>query len=286
MEAGQGQVAKPGGSKKASKTKTFPFLRMPTELQWRVWSLFCPELTVRPFVLYFLIDEHYGEVEGTGPLSENTASVRKVLAVHQGSRQFALRALPDTLAFGGGFHLVRFRKERDVVRLGTDDSGPLKGDVPGFRFIPRFSEFVVNLVIASGSTNNAIAAEWLKLYCCLPNLRVLYDEIISYDDGDLGELTWCQSAFVHRALGGMNFGCICFPDLLRHRHYAKRHVRTDKFPAGVDVMTWAQWRAKDANKSEGCLCILTEKNLDHLGNIKMWPLVWAQNAHPDGSSPW
>ncbi|MBE3042420.1 hypothetical protein IMZ48_07540 [Candidatus Bathyarchaeota archaeon] len=188
--------------------------------------------------------------------------------------------MPDTLAFGGGFKLVRFKKERDLVRIALDDSKGRARDAPGFRLIPGFSESVVNLCV---SDNNILSTKWLKFYCCLPNLKFLYDQIVAYESRDLEQLPWCQSDFVHRVVDHGDDETCCWPDILRHRDYARRHVKTDRFPVGVDVMSWAQWRAKKNDNPARCPCSLTEQNLDHLGNIKLWPLVWSTDLDVDGT---
>lgn len=238
---------------------------MPPELQWNVWSNFCPELTSQAFVLNFIFDDDDGKVKKTGGLSTCTATMRAVLAVHQDSRQFALKFLPDTLAFGGGFDLVRFRKERDLVMIEAKEK---ESPIP--RVIPGFSEFVVNLVLLY--SENMYTKKWLKVYCHFPNLRVLYDRIDTEGIAP-GELVWYKSDCTHSAReGGLE---LChWPDLVHHRHYARRHLQAPNVPAGIDILTWALWEARKSDGLDACRCEFTDQDLDHLGNVEVWPLVF------------
>lgn len=261
----------------------FPnFLRFPTELQWNVWSIFCPELTSQPFVLNFLCDD--GKVKKASGLSTCTVAMRAVLAVHQESRHFALGALPDTLNFGGGFDLVRFRKERDVVIIESDEFNEWAKGSPIPRIIPGFSESVVNLLLLFYN-DDMYTKKWLKTYCHFPNLRVLYDATRIEDHSD-EEMAWCGSNYVHSAMDHMAMETCNWPDLIYHRHYARRHVQSPQAPAGVDVMTWALWKARKAGGLDVCQCFFTKQDLDHLGHVKVWPLVFGNSsswADQDGS---
>ncbi|KAL2107403.1 hypothetical protein VUR80DRAFT_5279 [Thermomyces stellatus] len=145
-----------------------PFLRLHTELQWNVRTIVCPELAFQPLLVDSGIDDT-GKITQSNWLQDHTATVRTVLAVHQYPRRIALTALLDTLAFGDGFDAVRFRKERDVVMLSIDPDARRVKEFPNFRIMPSFSDAVVNLVLCAES--DIFTMKWLKLYCCLPNLR-------------------------------------------------------------------------------------------------------------------
>ena len=245
------------------------FLRLPTELRWSIWSHFCPELAFQPLLLKFDINEDNGNIRNGPTLESVTATVRTVLAVHQDSRLFALKVLPDTLSFGGGYDLVRFHKERDVVVIVADFDLPPKRD-SGLRLVPGFSEFVVNLMMQA--EGKLLEIKWLQFYCCFPNLKVLFQEKFLRDKPGDEDPSWYQSNLVHHYTDE-SYIVHCWPNLTHHRDYARRHIQSEEFPVGIGVAEWALWNVEDSAQTVICPCVLTEHELDHLAGIKLWPMI-------------
>lgn len=123
-----------------SSARTFhKFNELPTELRYRIWELFCPDLTAPARLYEFDICSQQlsptprdVKVYPGMTTASVTRKIRKVLAVNQESRNLVLRALPDTL----DFHILpheemmlrgeesreppsslRFRKDTDIVYL-------------------------------------------------------------------------------------------------------------------------------------------------------------------------
>jgi hypothetical protein len=103
---------------------SFPqFMRLPIELRYHIWGLFCPDLTAKSRVFEFLVggqthssrfSKQFFVLESPF-LDQQTAATRAVLATHHESRALVLRKLPDALRFRGGECVVRFDKDNDVV---------------------------------------------------------------------------------------------------------------------------------------------------------------------------
>lgn len=258
-----------GRRKKPFELTTFhPFLRLPTVLQWIIWTVVCPELSFSPLVLNFYL-RYPGRISKGNCLEDNTARVRSVSTIHRCSRRLAVAALPDTLAFGNGSDLVRFRKERDVVMVDINFYVDSIEVYPNWHVNPGFSDAVVNLAVYLEP--DMVTMMLLKMYCCFPNLRTLYqaNDLEGYFLGEQ-EVAWCQSDLIYRS-GRSNI--FYWPDLLRHHKYARRHVRAANFPVGVDVLGWAQWCREKDGKPAIYPCFFAPQELDHLEKIQLWPLV-------------
>ena len=269
MEADEDQLAKSGGLDNAPGASTFPrFLHLPGELQWKVWSFFCLETTAEPsepYLLGFIFDTEIGRIFEGDALVRTTAASRALLAINQDSRQFALRALPDTLAIRGGESLIRFRRERDVVII-VDVNKDWRYNCEQYPYISGFFDQVVNLLIP-----------WylyspMGLYRQLPNLKVVY-HLYNPKYYDLHDLAWCFSDSIHRSKSlNLPDTTVYWPDLVYHREDAKKNIPGDKFPAGVNLFKTAE-KIEESNGSEDELDFLTAKDRKHLKRVRVWPMV-------------
>ncbi|KAK4206630.1 hypothetical protein QBC37DRAFT_434670 [Rhypophila decipiens] len=115
----------------------FPqFKRLPIELRYRIWELFCPEILAKgrvyPFTPQKISDPESGEYRmqlvPDVHLGMMTESSRAALAVDSESRRFATAAFPDILCFQGG--TLRFNKGKDIILINRPDSYyPLESDL-------------------------------------------------------------------------------------------------------------------------------------------------------------
>ncbi|KAM7217098.1 hypothetical protein V8F06_007497 [Rhypophila decipiens] len=115
----------------------FPqFKRLPIELRYRIWELFCPEILAKgrvyPFTPQKISDPESGEsrmqLVPDVHLGMMTESSRAALAVDSESRRFATAAFPDILYFQGG--TLRFNKGKDIILINRPASYyPLESDL-------------------------------------------------------------------------------------------------------------------------------------------------------------
>ncbi|KAG6045257.1 hypothetical protein E4U17_000238 [Claviceps sp. LM77 group G4] len=108
--------------------RAFPqFVQLPPELRHRIWELYCPDLSGKPRILQFTVEENHAPTEPSErftlmtkrSLACQTKSLRAMLSTHRESRSIVVRTFPDELALdkGSKHAVVRFRKETDVVFL-------------------------------------------------------------------------------------------------------------------------------------------------------------------------
>ncbi|KAM7187708.1 hypothetical protein V8F33_011092 [Rhypophila sp. PSN 637] len=125
----------------------FPqFKRLPIELRYRIWELFCPEILAKGRVYPFKPQKvDYPESDSGEEfrmqlvphvhLGMMTESSRAALAVDSESRGFATAAFPDILCFQGA--TLRFNKGKDIILIdhpALDSQGvcryyPLESDL-------------------------------------------------------------------------------------------------------------------------------------------------------------
>ena len=265
MEADEDQLAKSGSIDNTPSASTFHrFLHLPGELQWKVWSFFCPETTSKPYLLGFIFNISTGEIFEGDALARTTVASRALLAINHDSRQYALRKLPDTLAIRGGTGLIRFRQHRDIVILVdvSKDWGNHEPD-PTWPPVPGFFDSVVNLLMP----NFLYATRYLDLYCALPNLKVLY-HICNPERYSPQDLAWCFSDSTNRSMSlNMPATAVYWPDLVCHPEDAVNNIPANKFPANVNVWKTA-WKIHAWEMEE-----YTKKDRKHLRGIKVWPMV-------------
>ncbi|KAK3299704.1 uncharacterized protein B0H64DRAFT_389333 [Chaetomium fimeti] len=131
----------------------FPqFKRLPFELRYCIWEFFCPDLTAKPRVLCFQLNQHHRRdgskylVPVEGPfLDQQTTPARAMLAVHRESRQLIEKVFPDSLSFGSEA-VVRFNAESDIVYLQSRHSSMVL-DLDAMPQLPGFGEHIYHLAV-------------------------------------------------------------------------------------------------------------------------------------------
>ncbi|KAG6124258.1 hypothetical protein E4U12_008412 [Claviceps purpurea] len=226
--------------------RAFPqFVQLPPELRHHIWKLYCPDLSGKPRILQFTVEEDYAPIEPSERLTlttnvvmaNQTKSLRAMLSTHHESRSIAVRVFPDELALDMGSRraVVRFRKETDVVFLLD-----LWLDV---NYIPpNFATQVQNLAIGAVQENyeeNTYYDETLRpvvpaVKGILPNLKRLYSlwPVVICGTKNLGN--WCVTEYVHEYmlenhqpmtnLGECTQSLFCWPDLDAHPDFARSNV--------------------------------------------------------------
>jgi hypothetical protein len=196
------------------ETHSFPqFTRLPIELRYRIWECFCPDLAAKGRVYSFPTEylSNYRSnarpglgVMARGMLKQQTEPARRVLAVHRESRQLALKALPDTLAFDRETcdekGLVRFYSKRDIVHVDNIDelvdweAQHLDGHPP----FSGFGEHIRNLAISVNTlcefgSSQYFARQYSALFSRLfPNVEKVFYVTIPHDHAP-EHLRWCLS---------------------------------------------------------------------------------------------
>ncbi|KAG7284618.1 hypothetical protein NEMBOFW57_009223 [Staphylotrichum longicolle] len=218
----------------------FPqFKRLPFELRHQIWEWFCPDLTAKSRVYWFHAlwtrrrSGRYDMVVGEGPLLEQqTRPARAMLAVHQESRQLALKAFPDTLSFDN-HGILRFNAARDVVFLDSTETMMLV--LEALPTIPGFSEHIRNLALEPPVLTD-LESRASDVFGGFENLKTVYYSIYP-NEHKPQQVQWCTSDKVNRysvatfeeqpGLGEDGQHLFCWPDVENHRHFADAEVPLD-----------------------------------------------------------
>ena len=223
-------------TKETSEQTFHRFNHLPTELRYRIWELYCTDLTAPGRVYEFRIanlsivgnrNPHPKpsgyRVYDTENLKYCGCEARKVLAVNQESRNLALKAFPDTLDFRvtpydevstwseiskHRIASLRFRKETDVILLREtpewvwdQDGSAISGPDSAYE-LPNFGHVVQNLAICQ--TPEAIFwndrfDDIKQLMRHFPNLVNYYYLVPSYV-ADSRYMTWAVAPETTRHL--------------------------------------------------------------------------------------
>ncbi|KAK3306096.1 uncharacterized protein B0T15DRAFT_534319 [Chaetomium strumarium] len=187
----------------------FPqFTRLPIELRYRIWELFCPDLTAKGRVYSFPIDSprNYRSnapldlgVMAREMLKQQTEPARVTLAVHRESRQLALKAFPDTLSFDREScdekGLVRFDSKRDIVHVDNvdelvdDDEQHLYFNKPFSGFGEHIRNLAINMNTMCALGNSKYSALLTRFF---PNVETVFYVTIPHDH-EPEHLRWCFS---------------------------------------------------------------------------------------------
>ncbi|KAL2131511.1 hypothetical protein VTI74DRAFT_4932 [Chaetomium olivicolor] len=220
----------------------FPqFKRLPVELRHRIWEFFCPDLAVKSRVYWFQMVLHRrhwssGRQEVSpqiypGPLLEQqTRAARVMMAVHQESRELALKAFPDTLTLADKGQ-IRFHAQRDLVHVESTETVFLELDrLPSIR---GFSKQVRNLVVEPGVLTD-LESRSSALFDGFRNLQNVYYLITTPADHKPQNLRWCTSDKVKHyhfttweeqpGLGEDAQHMYCWPDLNKHLAFAEAEI--------------------------------------------------------------
>ncbi|SPO06401.1 uncharacterized protein DNG_09090 [Cephalotrichum gorgonifer] len=267
------------------------FSSLPPEIRWKIWEAYCPELGPQPLSLQIDIDPNVDEVRPGQWLFRQTLPVRRILSLSRDSRSYALKALPNTISLRKGRGIVRYSAQRDVIRLHpTIFAGP-RDEKFAWRPVTGFSDQVVSL------TFNLEAMPWKKMKAldffkfCLsfPRLRYIFTSAwgASYPEKNL---QWCASDYVHRVglklhqgddpAGGVEM-VYCWPSLPRHQRWAEGAIPLARFPRGESALReFLDFTNETLELMELTGVNLTEKELDQIREIRVWPLVARQGGVP------
>lgn len=188
-------------SEEPRKVHFFPqFKRLPLEMRLRIWELFCPDLLADARVYSFTAAHqwsgpHWTPLAPDVHLGELTEAARTVLAVHQESRDFALRAFPDTFFFPGG--VIPFNREKDIILLNN----PYRSEMEPFDPVSASQMRNVALRGRGGSLFEELSECWRALDALRDykgHLKNVYfvSESNLWDDGRL--LSWCALKTNHQ----------------------------------------------------------------------------------------
>ncbi|KAM7196879.1 hypothetical protein V8F20_006846 [Naviculisporaceae sp. PSN 640] len=183
----------------------FPqFKRLPIELRYRIWELFCPEILadrrVYPFcvrvVQHRISGERSTHISPDIHLDLMTESSRTVLAVHRESRELARRVFPDTLPFPGG--TLRFNKAKDVILMNEPDYRSIRRELTPLE--PSTMNQIRNIAFTSLSMTDYDFP--LQLWNKTPLLKFWEDPGMIYfrqlaDDERRHRLYWCGDKDQH-----------------------------------------------------------------------------------------
>jgi hypothetical protein len=220
----------------------FPqFKRLPFELRHQIWEWFCPDLTAKSRVYWFYAGVWNHNKPGRcrdmvvaeGPfLEQQTRPARAMSAVHQESRQLALRTFPDALSFDN-HAVLRFNAARDIVFLGSTEAVML--ELEALPRVPGFSENVQHLAIEPAVLND-LELRSSALFGAFENLKTVY-YTINPNEHRPQHLHWCTSDLVKRyslatfeeepGLGEDGEHVYCWPDVENHCDFADAEVPLD-----------------------------------------------------------
>jgi hypothetical protein len=194
-------VLSPTPSSGFGDPSSFPqFMQLPPEIRHEIWRLFCPDLVAKSRVFEFTISRSDGQgwikmpINAGNFLDQQTAALRAVLATHRESRALALRTLPDTLAFGDSYDVLRFNlrfnKERDIIRLSESpgvfpESARTCGFTHHIRHLALDAEF-------SEMPDPALRTYLGGLLRRYPNLEAVYLHVEARDC-ELAEMPWLKA---------------------------------------------------------------------------------------------
>jgi len=252
----------------------FPqFARLPFELQMKIWEAFCPDLTanVRLFDL-------------TGPnrefLRDRTFPVRAVMAVHQKSRQFALKSLPHSLSYTykeeGLF--IHFNRDKDIVIAPRPMDPQYEFSFINLPFlIPGLTDQIVNLAVPKPLPDHHMPRPGRsRVFPRLKNLFIMTAHVDYKND----MLRWCASDKA-RSYETTDIDCHedgeslyqvrwVWPDLDRHRDY---------FAHDMFVMLHCVWRTEGLRGYAASGIVeddagwLQHRVAEQLDKLPVWPLI-------------
>ncbi|KAM0347676.1 hypothetical protein ACHAPU_004690 [Fusarium lateritium] len=235
------------GLNHTSSTGSFSqFCRLPTELQYRIWELFCPELSARYRVLDFLIS--YGTMRHPDSatslvwtirdgiaLEDQTRNLRTIFAVHQASRALATNAFPNSLSIdaGTGDAIVAFNRNSDVILVNGLTCPPGKNVF----HLPEFASEIKNLALGGPDILDDLSGSDVPtLLNQFTQLESFYVSISS-TDCQKSTLGWCTSELVNHyrtqtyekqpGLGEDLQFLWCWPNLQRHPDFARFQIDRD-----------------------------------------------------------
>lgn len=254
------------GISSAKTTSSFPqFIRLPLELRYRVWELFCPDLTAkaRVYWLQYSTPSPYqppirppkSHPVYDGPLLDaQTRPARTMMAVHRESRQLALKALPDVLRFQPkGKAWLRFNARRDIIYLSNAEDFFAYEEIPR---IPGFTDQIRHLAVEVRVLAELGNLHTILLWATFPNLEAIYfaTEPVNHSPE---YLRWCTFKSSNQYLVEINADqdpwleepdmLYCWPDIKNHRDFAKKEINKKKLmedmvqKADIDI-TWASSR--------------------------------------------
>ncbi len=247
-----------------SETRSFPqFARLPFELRYRIWEYFCPDLTAKSRVYWLRLALSPALGRGVPPtfviqegpfVEQQTRAARAMLAVHQQSRQMALKAFPDTLPICGD-GLIRYSSVRDVVFMDCAEVVRYLGEFPP---LPGFADNIRHLTLEPAVLTTLEHREHMdSLFAAFGALETLY-YIVDPIDHKWRRLRWCAFDPVKRyflttvedetGLGEDGEHMYCWPDT-NHPAFAKPEIpleamADDLRSQGINsrLMRGAKWR--------------------------------------------
>jgi hypothetical protein len=247
----------------------FPqFKRLPFELRHRIWEFFCPDLTAKSRVFWFQAHYNHGSLRvsiGEGPfLEQQTRPARAMLALHRETRELALKAFPDTLAFGRD-SVVRFNSERDVVMLSSIE--PVMMDHLGaLPPLPGFGEHIRHLAV-NPDVLDSLGSRHSTLFGAFEHLKTVY-YLVHPAEHKPQHLRWCASDLIKHyfvttfeerpGLGEDGQYLYCWPDVENHRAFAEAEIPL----GGLADDLWAR---------EGALSI--DIKGANFNGAPIWPMV-------------
>jgi hypothetical protein len=261
----------------------FPqFKRLPPELRIRIWEFFCPDLTAESRLYWFRLHPVSHKPAMTvheGPfLEQQTRPTRTMLAVHQESRQLALKAFPDALSFRD-HSVLRFNSHKDIVlldarlppfRIETLAPRPTPFHIETLAHIPGFSSHVRHLAVEP-----PMLFDFERCFSALSdafeNLETAYYTTDAADH-DPRHLRWCTTDLAKRysvttfeeqpGLGEDAQHLYCWPDTDKHGALVAEHIPLDGL---ADDLSKVHLEMKGAT----------------LNHVPIWPLVqflWESNS--------
>ena len=251
----------------------FPFF--PPELRWKIWEEYCPQLGPEPLILHVTLNPNNDEVRPGHRLALQTTATRNVLSLSRDSRDYALKVLTNNITLRKGQGVVRYIAQRDLVLLDTTLDPEEKARELS---VTGFSEQVVNLAfnISGHPWNNFKSLHFFTLCISFPRLRYIFLQV--WGPSQRASIPWCMSDFVHRTTLGLTPGLemkYVWPHLPRYEEWAERAIsRVEPFHVNESAIQVFLNHTRDT--LEGMELngeVLTERDLQHLRGIRIWPLV-------------
>ncbi|KAL2270638.1 hypothetical protein VTJ83DRAFT_9 [Remersonia thermophila] len=267
---------------------SFPqFMKLPIELRFRVWEFFCPDLTGNCRVLDFEYCENKRStwIEDSLFLDQVTVRARAVLSVHQESRQFAIRAFPDTLTFGADrTSVVRFNAYKDIISLRS----PYSQSQDNARRIRRSLHWDTSFPSCPGFT------EHVRIVCVEPsdlaypyyafehfsNLITVYvNTLPTFNNPKL--ISWCTSdrikrySFNHFWKDEVGNGCFtqrlyCWPDISNPRAFFETHDLLREFLDASQDAIGTDLGKYDFGGFIWPLVLFEDSGIEFLEHLKTW----------------
>ncbi|KAK4151723.1 hypothetical protein C8A00DRAFT_16913 [Chaetomidium leptoderma] len=230
------------------ESQLFPqFMRLPFELRYQIWNFFCPDLTTKSRVYWFLVQGYYRDKKNgmrvvEGPfLEQQTRAARTMLAVHRESHELALQAFPDTLTFGVDARgCIRFNSEQDIVYVESLDV-----EIETMPQFPGFSEHIRHLGVHFRVLDK-LKSRSSAVFDTFANLQTVH-YLTTPSEHRPQHLRWCTSDPVKRysimtfeeqpGLGEDAQHLYCWPDV-EHPAFTEAEIPLDGLAedlAGYDI---------------------------------------------------